>query len=386
MKAGHCAAPLVAIGAALLAIASPSGAVAADAPVTVGLFVPLEGEDAPAGLEARRGAEIAVARANRGRHGVVPPVRLVAASSARAWDGGASALVRLIYDEGAEAVVGALDGRAAHVAEQVIVRGRGRAVFVTPWAAEPTLTRLRIPWFFSVAPDDTQQAQALAEEIFRRRGSERALVWVEDSFDAQAAAAAFVDAAPPGTVTLFPVGAEGRAALAEALDADPTGAIVLFAAPRPAVDLVTWLHGRGAFVPLFGPLALGGPRGAPAAASALRGVMTVAPRGAGAGRALEFEREFLSAYGSRPSPLAAYAHDAVAVVVRALRAREQSGRGSVALEKMLAATSVEGATGTVRFDANRGRDGTPALAVLTGDGQVPSVKEESGRPATEGRR
>jgi branched-chain amino acid transport system substrate-binding protein len=365
--------------AAVLLIASPGRAAAASGPVTIGFFVPLEGEDALAGLEARRGAEIAVARANRERRGGEPAVRLVTASSARPWGAGASALARLIYDERAAAVVGALDGRAAHVAEQVITRARGRAVFVTPWAAEPTLTRLRIPWFFSVAPDDARQAKALVEEIFRRRGSERALVFVEDSFDARAAAAAFVEAAPRGTVTLFASAPGGRAALAEALDDGGAGALVLFAAARPAADLAEWLNRRGYPLPLFGPLALTVPRAGAIEGSALEGMMVVAPGGDGTGRALEFARDFRNAYGSQPSPLAAYAHDAVAVVVKALRARAQSGGGATPLEAVLAATRLEGATGTVRFDARRGRDGAPALAFLTRDGLVPEAMDESPR-------
>ena len=82
------------------------------------------------------------------------------ATSDGRWDGAAGALARLIYDEGAIAVVGALDGRTAHVAEQVMTRARGRAVFVTPWASEATLTRIRIPWFFSVRLPTTGSRRA----------------------------------------------------------------------------------------------------------------------------------------------------------------------------------------------------------------------------------
>ncbi|MEK7800022.1 MAG: ABC transporter substrate-binding protein, partial [Acidobacteriota bacterium] len=229
-----------------VALASRDVALAArgaGSPVTIGLFVPLRGPQAALGREVLRGAEIAVAQARREDGARGRPLRLVTAPSDLRWEASTGALVRLLYEEGAVAVVGALDGRSAHLAEQVITRSRGRAVFVTPWASESTLTRIRIPWFFSVVPDDHRQAAALAGEIFSGRRAGRAAAWVEEAFDCRAAAQAFVEAAPPGTVVRFSAGdPNGREDLAARIRRGEFGALVLFASPLGAADLSSWLQ------------------------------------------------------------------------------------------------------------------------------------------------
>lgn len=355
--------------------AGPGAALAsqsAGSPVTIGLFVPGRGPQASLGREVLRGAEIAVARARREDGVRGRPLRLVTAPSDLRWEASTGALVRLLYEEGAVAVVGALDGRSAHLAEQVITRSRGRAVFVTPWASESTLTRIRIPWFFSVVPDDRRQAAALAGEIFSARRAGRAAAWVEEAFDCRAAARAFVEAAPPGTVVRFSAGdPNGREDLAARIRRGEFGALVVFASPRGAADLSSWLQRAGASLPLFGPLSLAVPEFLARSGSAAEGMVIVAPEASGTRSEESFDREFTRRHGVPPSSLARYSHDAVAAVVAALRKAEAGRRGR--LEEALAATVIEGATGTVRFDERRGREGSPALAVV-----------RSGRPAPAG--
>jgi branched-chain amino acid transport system substrate-binding protein len=168
--------------------------------ITIGLFLPAGGSAAPIGAAVSRGAAIAMRRANQAGGVDGRPIRLVSADSDRLWDGASGELVRLIYDEQAVAVIGAVDGRSAHLAEQVITRARGAALFVTPWASETTLTRIRVPWFFRMVPDDRQQAEVLARDIFATRGLRRAAVWVGGEYDGRAAAAEFHRAAPAGAV------------------------------------------------------------------------------------------------------------------------------------------------------------------------------------------
>ncbi len=352
---------------ALAAVAAGPGVAFASrgaaSPVTIGLFVPGRGPQAPLGTEVRRGAEIAVAGANReggirGRR-----LNLATASSDLPWEESTGALVRLLYEEGAVAVVGALDGRSAHLAEQVITRSRGRAVLVTPWASEPTLTRIRIPWFFSVVPDDRRQAAALAGEIFSGRRAGRAAAWVEETFDCRAAADAFVEASPPGAVVRFSAGDPGgREDLAARIRQGEFGALVLFDSPLAAAELASWLQQRGASLPLFGPLSLAVPEFLAHSEGAGEGMTIVAPESGGTRLEESFDREFRRRHGVPPSALARYSHDAVAAVVAALRKVEAAGGGR--LEEALAATVLEGATGTLRFDERRGREGWPTLAVV----------------------
>ena len=366
LMAAAAAGPGVALASRDVALAARG----AGSPVTIGLFVPVRGPQAALGTDVLRGAEIAVAQARRESGARGRPLRLVTAPSDLRWEASTGALVRLLYEEGAVAVVGALDGRSAHLAEQVITRARGRAVFVTPWASESNLTRIRIPWFFSVVPDDLRQAAALAGEIFSGRRAGRAAAWVEEAFDCRAAADAFVEAAPPGTVVRFSAGdANGREDLAARIRRGEFGALVLFAAPRAAADLSSWLRRTGAGLPLFGPLSLAVPEFLAHSEGAAEGMLIVAPGTGGTRAERAFDDEFARRHGVPPSSLARYSHDAVAAVVAALRQAEAGRAGR--LEEALAATVIEGATGTVRFDERRGREGWPALEVVRPGGDRP---------------
>jgi branched-chain amino acid transport system substrate-binding protein len=346
--------------AAFFAVLFAPASFAGDA-VTIGLFVPTRGPAAEVGTEVRKGAEIALAIANRegGLRG--HPLRLATAASDLSWAAASSALVRLIYEEKAVAVVGALDGRSGHLAEQVITRARGQVVFVTPWASEDTLSRIRIPWFFRLVPDDRQQALILAGEIFSTRRIERAAVWVEASFDARAAAQAFEQAAPPGAATTFSAEVAGSAEdlIARACRGE-FGLVVLFAQPRAAADLAARLRTAGCRAPLAGPLWLASPEFL-RSGSAVEGTLLVAPARQDTKAMDEFNRMFEANHGNPPTPPALYAHDAVMILVEALRRAAGAPSGDL-LGRTLEATSMHGLTGLVRFDENRDRDEAPAVA------------------------
>jgi branched-chain amino acid transport system substrate-binding protein len=394
----------------------PAGRHALDgaAPVTIGLLVPTGGEEAGLGREILFGARIAVAEANAEGGIAGRPLRLVAAPAEGPWRGAASSVVRLIYDEGAVAVVGALDGPTAHVAEQVVARAKGEAVFVTPWASEASLTRIRIPWFFSVVPDDRRQAEALARAIFGAEGpapgpsaapepappparARRAAIWVDDAFDARAAASSFEAAAPAGAVARHEAARPGdRQALISRAASGGTDAVVLFAAPAAAADLVRDLRRAGSRADLLGPLSLAVPEFIERAGAAAESVRLVAPEisihgeRARAGRvppprepgpAGAFRRAFETTLGRPPAAPALFARDAVAAVVEALRGASPARRLPGDLAGALARVSFEGVTGPVRFDEYRGRAGLPAIAAL--ENGTLEVSAESPEPPTE---
>jgi len=374
--------PPILAAALLAALVSGGASPREDRTVTLGLFIPTRGPEIPSGQEASRGAGIAAAWANRSGGIHSRRVRLVTASSDVPWSAATDALVRLIYDEGAVAIVGALDGRTAHLAEQVITRAKGQAVFVTPWASETTVTRIRIPWFFQMVPDDRRQGEVLAREIFRVRGIRHAAAWVEKGLDPESAADAFEKYAPDGAVSRFPAGdAAARQDLLARAGKGEFGAVVLFAGAGAATDLVRSLSlSRSAVPAIFGPLALArrefldGDGG-----RAAEGILLAGPeslRGTPAGE--EFRREFLKTYGSLPTPVAAYSHDAVKALVEALRklpAPESDG-----LAEALAGIRTDGVTGEIRFDKRLGREAVPILAQVKGSELVPlAVEVPAGR-------
>ncbi|MFQ5876892.1 MAG: ABC transporter substrate-binding protein [Acidobacteriota bacterium] len=351
---------LLLAGLAGTAWAGPPGGT----PITIGAFLPRRGPQSRIGREVLRGAEIAVERANRGGGVLGRPLRLSVGASESPWNGSAGELVRLIYDEGALAVFGALDARSAHLAEQVIARARGAAIFLTPWASEVTLTGLRIPWFFRLAPDDREQARVLAAAIFEGPEPRRVAAWIEDGFGARAAGRAFLRAAPAGLVETVPA-STSRDLLGRRLRRGDFDALVLFGSARAAADLVVWLRRAGYRQELFGPLALARGDFLERAGAAAEGMRLVAPAASGAAAAAvdEFEREFERRHGERPYPPALYGHDAVLALSAALAA---AGEGAGRMAESLARVSVTGLTGRVTFDGRLNRRADIRLAVVCG--------------------
>jgi branched-chain amino acid transport system substrate-binding protein len=288
--------------------------------------------------------------------------------------------VRLIYDERAVAVIGGLDARSAHLAEQIVARARGATIFVTPWASETSLTRIRIPWFFSVIPDDRRQARTLAAEIFTLRGIERVAAWVEESPDARSASEAFLGAAPAGLVTVFRSSDPGalRDLLART-NLREFGGLVLFAAAPEAASIAARLSGARGAPTIFGTLALASPAFLAAPGGASEGAVLVAPGGERGSPRAAFASEYAAAYGAEPTPMALFGHDAAAAIIEALRRASAAAPGSLA--GSLAGTRFEGATGALSFDDRRGRDADPTIAVVRSGRLVP----RRGGEATDGR-
>jgi branched-chain amino acid transport system substrate-binding protein len=374
-----------ALAACLLAALLPGGAAAragdsvsqrqapGNPPVTIGLFLPDRTPEAPAGREALRGAELAVAAANRGGGIRGRPVQLAGASSDVPWSAATDALVRLIYDEHAVAIVGALDGRTGHLAEQIITRAKGQTVFVTPWASETTLTRIRIPWFFQMVPDDRRQGEALAREIFQVRRLRRAAALTEKGLDPESACAALESRAPAGAVVRFDAAdPAARRDLEKRSAQGEFGAVILFTGAGAAGEAVRSLSRLPAGAPaVFGPLSLarpgflGGEEAGPA-----EGTILLAPAGLwSAPAAAEFRRDFKERYSAVPTPLAAFSHDAVKVLVEALR--KLPSPESDGLAETLAGIRTGGVTGEIRFDNHLGRDAAPIFVRVRGSELIP---------------
>jgi branched-chain amino acid transport system substrate-binding protein len=328
----------------------------------VGIFVPAGGEQAQEGLMVRRGAEMAVAAVNAagGINGL--PLRLVVASADSSWQSGSRELVRLIYEEEAWGVVGGLDSRSAHLAAQVVTRARGRVVLLSPWASDPTLTQIKIPWFFRLVPDDRRQAAALSAAVFAA-GRRCVAAVVDSSPDARLAAESFMAASPPGAVILLRAEPEtDGAGFVPRLRRSAAEGIVLFMQPAEAAQTARRLRRAGVDLPLFGPLELAGPQFLAQAGEAGEGAVVVAPPAPGA-RAQEFGRRFEAAYGESPAPLVLYAHDAVLALAQAMR---RSGGRREEMAKVLLGGSLTGLTGAVRFEASGERAGPAALAQARG--------------------
>ncbi|MBI4515595.1 MAG: ABC transporter substrate-binding protein [Deltaproteobacteria bacterium] len=321
------------------------------------MFFAADGAGAAAAAEVGRGAELALQQCPLA-------CRAVTAAGAGQWSAGAGELVRLVYGEGVQAVLGPLDGRSAHLAEQVVTRGKGRFLLLTPWVSDSTLTRIKVPWFFRLVPDDRQQAAALLEELYGVR--RLAVVLAQSQYDSRVAFETFArvlsarGAAVPQVIAVAENEANGDR-VAEAVRAGDAEAVLFLQPAGAAARVVCQLRRAGVGLPFFGPLALATTAFLAVAGEGAEGMVLAAPAPAGPA-AERFRSEYIAAYGHEPGAAAAYGYDGARVLLAAL----QSDRAGASPRAALAATRCHGLSGWIEFDAAGNRAGPAPLARVTG--------------------
>lgn len=127
--------------------------------VPVGFFGPADAAH-PTGGTVFMGVQLALEEAGAaGRK----PFKLFSRWADDPWRAGASAVVKLAYEDSSVAVVGGIDSASTHLAEQVAAK----ALFplVDPVSSDETANGAGVPWIFSYAPGDSVLAAALAAEL-----------------------------------------------------------------------------------------------------------------------------------------------------------------------------------------------------------------------------
>ena len=326
--------------------------------IKLGLLIPTKGIRANEGLAVRRGAELAIAQANNNGGFDGRPFKLAIRSNNGLWGSGSKEIVKLVFEENVWAILGALDGRSAHLAEQIITKGQ--VVLVSPWATDPTLTQINIPWFFRCVADDRQQAKVLAREIFQARKLKHIATVAAETYDARMAAATFarsaVAAGYSDPLQIFYGSGEHdfQTVVSQIKDARIEG-IVLFGRPGPTAKLVKQMRANGIEQALFAPLSLANDDFLSLAGADLEGAVLIAPGHWNRSEGKNFQREFENIYACRPSTLSAYAYDGMRLIIEAIKS------GGLDREKIRdALAGIEyppGVTGPIRFDASGNRLG-----------------------------
>jgi ABC-type branched-subunit amino acid transport system substrate-binding protein len=104
------------------------------------------------------------------------------------WGQASNKTVELIYEEMAVAIVGALDGRTAHLAEQVTAKSQ--IPYIETKATDPSLSKAFVPWFFRLIPNDYQVAKALTKDIYEQNNFSRVAIISDSSYDSKMASQA----------------------------------------------------------------------------------------------------------------------------------------------------------------------------------------------------
>lgn len=333
--------------------------------------------DHPTGGDFWRGALLALDEVNDGGGYRGKPFRLQPGWSENPWGTGVVEVTRMVYEHGAWVLVGAIDGAATHLAEQVALKAR--ISLVSSGSTDRTANMASVPWMFSCLPSDEVQAPVLARAVAEASTDGPFAIVAATDHDSHAAlvelrrALAARRLSPASLVEFDPVERDLGALTARMLEGGPV-AIVILAPPGAGGLLVGELRRRG-----FAGSLLGGSR------------LALASFGRAAGGAAEgvvaplmwqpspewdtFARMYENRWGGPPDHAAAQSYDAVRLVADAVR---RAGLNRARIRDALRRIAPwRGVAGVVQWDA-LGRNERPVgLAMWTGGRLRPVAAPDS---------
>ncbi|MGE5418899.1 MAG: ABC transporter substrate-binding protein [Chloroflexota bacterium] len=307
-------------------------------------------------MAAKQGAELAIREANRSsKEGKYYVLRV--RNMEGPWGTGAKESVSLVFDEDVWAVIGSVDGRNSHLAEQV--SAKTRVPFISALSGDPTLGQAFIPWFFSCVPNDNQAAGVITRKIEKGTPSQTIILSSED-YDSKMAATSLQKNWAPGK-TKKPEIIYYQNVLREAAGivkkVSHAGSLVFFGPPSELEIILQSLHKISPTTTVYAPY-LPMHEKIPVELKKLEGVIMLNPGVFFNNGKQSFTSAFLNAYGNEPGALQAYAYDAVNVLIIGINL---SGNDSTSLFRNIAKVSHHGATGDISFDENGSRKTFPGL-------------------------
>jgi ABC-type branched-subunit amino acid transport system substrate-binding protein len=150
------------------------------APIPIGLLLP---DQSHSGVIAA--AQLAIRQANAGGGYMNRPFSLVVRTAEGFWGAGSKESVSLVYEDNVVAIIGSLDGRNGHLAEQVAAKSH--LTYMETYATDATLSQAFVPWFMRVVPNDDQQSSIILKQINGEGGGKTALL-IQEDYDTRYAA------------------------------------------------------------------------------------------------------------------------------------------------------------------------------------------------------
>jgi ABC-type branched-subunit amino acid transport system substrate-binding protein len=240
-----------------VAYAGPGRASAFDLPgpiIRIGLLAPLHGPEKADGEAIVRAARMALREASQRAFPGGQRLELaIGDESGPSWGHTSGALLHLVSDAHALAVITSANGTTAHLSEQV---GNKIGVPVLTLSTDPTTTEIDLPWIFRLGPSDSLLARTIAQDIYRNRSLRSIVLVAERDHDGRVGSREFQKAVqgagvrPIACVFINPLQPEYDSLVAE-LGARPAGAIVLWTRSETAGNLVERLQRAQVRTPIY---------------------------------------------------------------------------------------------------------------------------------------
>ncbi|MCK5278429.1 MAG: ABC transporter substrate-binding protein, partial [Cyclobacteriaceae bacterium] len=296
-------------------------------------------------LAVQQAAELAIDYANAKGGYKGTPFELITKSCDGPWGIGSKQAVDLIFEEEVPILLGALDGRNAHLAEQVTAKSH--VVMLSTLSSDPTLSRAYVPWYFRMVPDDKQQAKVLVEEIYHKNKAKKVAVVSFDHYDGKMSADAMEGIAKEKKFhapEIF-VGL-GEQDLLEKITKNPWDAVVLSGTSTNASEIINKLKSSNrnlkiyAFLNLFNFMDEYQPK-------PMENIKFVSSFEMNDLKWLSFEKAYHAKYDKYPSPSLAFVYDGIMLSIEAIK---KFGPNSEAIRNGFKALEYEGITGEIEFD------------------------------------
>ena len=335
--------------------------------IKIGFLIPDQNK-----LSAKHGAELAIKKANENGGYSGNPFQLIVRSTEGPWGAGSKESVNLVFEDEVLAIIGSLDGRNAHLVEQVAAKTK--IAFLSTRATDMTLSQAFVPWFFRCVPNDRQQAISLIQGIIRSNKAENIATISTGDYDSKHAVDAFLkvvdsmNIAKPKQFFAESSGNNFYEILNEIENSDVTS-IVLFGDYSFASKIVLAKKQRNMLQPIFGSLSvLYNQKESDVSFDIFDDVIVISSNHWFTDEGVAFQKEFEKTFGYKPSVAAAFAYDGVNIIIEAIK---NAGPDRDKIIGRLAKIKYRGGvTGNIQFDVNGNRVGNPKLLIIKNENLV----------------
>jgi ABC-type branched-subunit amino acid transport system substrate-binding protein len=323
--------------------------------IKIGLLVSEDPAEDSISLSAVHGAEVAISllKAN---------VKLIVRSCDGPWGVTSKQMVDFVYEDEVDAIITSVDGRNAHLAEQVATKAQ--KTLICARATDPTLTQAFVPWFFRITPDDKKQAKALKEEIFEKQKLSHVIVIHPSNYNGSYAMDHFIKELEAeqhsNTEVIFydPLTYNFQKIVNILNDKDPQGVVFLGRASYTS-RLIKEVYEQVPDIKLFGNQSI---VESGVTMNSLPGNIWVATSSDWPSDDGElFVERFYEHHNYKPGLVAAHTQDALTIIVNAIQI---SGSDHDKLHEQLKSTNYLGVTGIIQFDDHGNRSSLCKIAHL----------------------
>ncbi|MDZ7717395.1 MAG: ABC transporter substrate-binding protein [Balneolaceae bacterium] len=275
------------------------------------------------------------------------PIKLFVKSVDGNWGIGSKRAVDLIFENGTTALLGFVDGRSAHLIEQVCTKAQ--VPFISMLSTDPALSRINIPWFFSTMPHAEQQAKVLVDGISKNYMNENIAVVSSDDYDQSIIRRSFLqkieeENSQIPNVWTYPAGDVNFAQIASGISESDAEVIVFFGSSNEWDILISQLDFDDIEIPVYTSII---DLNDDQLQNISNPVFTIRSGNWDSEKQREFQADFYNMYGYLPGVYSAYLYDGTTALLEAIRS---NGAESAHIQKELANMEISGINGMISFD------------------------------------